>query len=76
MGVETGGVRRGASLGTLKSGDAGGINLGEVARTTRVIRSDPVPALADRWLASEVLGETAKGVPPRYSLGAWIEDID
>ena len=42
------GDRRGDSSGGLKFGGAGGINLGEVARTTRVTRSDRTADVADR----------------------------
>ena len=70
------GDRRGASLGGLKFGGAGGINLGEVARTTRVTRSDRTAGVTDRWLASEVSLAIGAENPLRYFLGEWVEDVD
>jgi len=59
------GDRRGASLGGLKFGGAGGINLGEVARTTRVTRADRTAGVADRWLASEASLAVFAEIPSR-----------
>ena len=64
------GDRRGASLGGLKFGGAGGINLGEVARATRTA------GVADRWVASEVSLAIGAENPLRYFFGEWVEDVD
>ncbi len=59
------GDRRGASLGGLKFGGAGGINLGEVARTTRVTRADRTAGVTDRWLVLEVFLAIGAEIPSR-----------
>ena len=60
------GDRRGASLGGLKFGGAGGINLGEVARTPWVTRLASLTDEADRWFSSEVVRSTRDCDPILY----------
>ena len=67
-GPETIGDRRGTSLGGLKLGGAGGMNLGEVARTPWVTRLVRVTDEADRWFVSEVVRATRAFDSLRYPL--------